>query len=77
MHNAAKDIGDAMSKVSAVVIFGDPLSAEPVAGIDGGRVSIVCHAGDDICSQGDLITLAHLTYAADATNAANFVVSHL
>ena len=78
VHNAASDVGsDAMSKVSAVVIFGDPDSHEAVSGIDSSRVMIVCHVGDDICDQGDLILIQHLTYAEDAASAASFVVSQL
>jgi cutinase len=78
VHNAANDVGDdAMSKVKAVVIFGDPDSHEPVNGIDPSRVKIICHEGDDICDQGDLILLQHLTYAEDAASAASFVVSQL
>ena len=77
VHNAASDIGDAMSSVSAVVIFGDPDSHEPVAGIDSSKVKVYCHDGDDICDQGDIILAQHLTYAADADDASSFIVSQL
>ncbi|KAK2593089.1 hypothetical protein QQS21_009219 [Conoideocrella luteorostrata] len=78
VHNAAKDLdANALSKVAAVVIFGDPMSKQPVQGVDPGRVKIVCHKGDNICDAGPIITISHLTYAADASAAASFVVSKL
>ncbi|EFY97686.1 cutinase domain protein [Metarhizium robertsii] len=78
VHNAAKNLdAKSMSKVKAVVIFGDPMSKEPVRGIDASRVSIVCHEGDDICDGGVFITPQHITYAEDAESSANFVVSKL
>ncbi|OAA36847.1 Cutinase [Metarhizium rileyi] len=76
VHNAAKNLDAAsMSKVKAVVIFGDPRSKEPVQGIDPSRVKIVCHDGDDICDGGVIITPVHLTYAVDADSSAAFVAS--
>jgi cutinase len=66
-----------MSKVKAVVVFGDPMSKTPVQNIDASRVKIVCHKGDDICNAGPIVTLQHITYAEDAASAASFVVSKL
>lgn len=78
VHNGATNAGaDAMSKVSSVVIFGDPFSHSPVDNIDSSKVKVVCHEGDNICDNGDLILLPHLTYAADAADAAQFVLSNL
>ncbi|WPH04379.1 Hypothetical protein R9X50_00727000 [Acrodontium crateriforme] len=78
VHNAATDAGsDLMSSISSVVIFGDPFSHQAVDNIDSSRVLIECHAGDDICNDGDLILLQHLTYADKAAEAASFVVSKL
>ena len=78
VHNAAAQLtSDQLSKVSSAVIFGDPLSHQAVKGIDASRVHIVCHAGDDICSQGFIIGLPHLTYAEDAASSASFVASKL
>lgn len=48
-----------------------------VEGIDPSRVLVACHDGDSICKFGDVLTLKHLTYAADTTMAAAFVVAHL
>jgi cutinase len=79
VHNAAYQLSaDAMSKVKAVVVFGDPMSKVPVAGIDPHRVLIVCHKGDNICRhEGPFVTPQHLTYADDARDAAQFLVSRL
>ncbi|PNY28395.1 Cutinase [Tolypocladium capitatum] len=78
VHNAAADLdAGTMSKVSAVVIFGDPYSAQAVANIDASRVKIICHGGDNICDNGPLILLPHLTYAEDAGAAASFVMSQI
>lgn len=38
---------------------------------------MICHDGDDICQFGDIILLAHLTYAQNATAAAAWVVKQL
>ncbi|KAJ6438782.1 carbohydrate esterase family 5 [Purpureocillium lavendulum] len=76
VHDAASNLSaDVMSRVSAVVIFGDPYSSRPVDNIDSSRVRIICHQGDNICENGPIILLPHLTYAADAGSAADFVVS--
>lgn len=39
------------------------------------KVDTYCHAGDDICLNGDLVLVPHLTYAENAAAAAAFVVS--
>ncbi|KAF3350607.1 Sugar transporter STL1 [Verticillium dahliae VDG2] len=61
-----------MAKVSSVVTFGDPRNPAPIAGADG-KTLILCHPNDAVCS-GGFITVAHLTYGANATAAAAFVV---
>jgi cutinase len=38
------------------------------------KVDTYCHAGDNICVNGDLILVPHLTYAENAAAAAAFVV---
>ena len=38
------------------------------------KVDTYCHDGDNICVNGDLILLPHLTYAENAAAAAAFVV---
>jgi len=61
-----------MSKISAVVTFGDPRNQTTIAGAEG-KILIICHENDAVCS-GGFITVDHLTYADDADTAAQFVV---
>lgn len=77
VHNAANFLGSTMSKVSAVVVFGDPMSHSRVSNIDQSRVKIICHQGDNICEQGAIILPQHITYAIDAGSASSFVASKL
>lgn len=78
VHHAAADLdAGTMSKVSAVVIFGDPYSKQAVANIGASRVKIICHEGDNICDNGPIILPQHLTYAEDADAAASFVMSQI
>lgn len=66
---------DVVSRVSSVVLFGDPRNGTAVAGVDQGRVLSLCNAQDNICAKGgDRITLDHLTYNRDAPQAAMFVM---
>ena len=51
-------------------------SSQPVTGVSATDTDIICHAGDDICINGDLVLPPHLTYAVNAASAAAFVVSH-
>ncbi|KAJ4387622.1 hypothetical protein N0V93_008219 [Gnomoniopsis smithogilvyi] len=77
-HLTAADLPAAtMQQVSAVVTFGDPDSTTPVANIDASKVLVICHDGDDICQFGTLVLPQHLTYAENATAAANWVVGKL
>ncbi|KAK8080279.1 alpha/beta-Hydrolase [Apiospora hydei] len=76
VHNAAKLLPAAtMAAVSSVVIFGDPYSKFPVQGASPNKVSVVCHLGDDICVNGDLVLLSHLTYLTDASAAATYILA--
>ena len=43
--------------------------------IDSSKVDTYCNFGDDICSDGLIITVEHLIYAEDATAAAAFIVA--
>ncbi|KAK7709634.1 hypothetical protein SLS63_013179 [Diaporthe eres] len=66
---------DVASRVSSVVLFGDPRNGTAVAGVDQARVLSLCNAQDDICAKGgDKITLDHLTYNRNAPQAAMFVM---
>lgn len=63
------------SRISSVVLFGDPRNGTAVAGIDAARVLSFCNADDDICAKGgDAVTVDHLVYNRDAPAAAMFVM---
>lgn len=63
------------SKISSVVLFGDPRNGTTVAGVDAARVVSFCNTDDNICAKsGDIVTLDHLTYNRDAPAAAMFVM---
>ncbi len=47
----------------------------PIPNVATSKIDVYCHAGDDICLNGDLILPPHLTYAEDAAAAAAFVTS--
>ncbi|KAH8723270.1 cutinase, partial [Phaeosphaeriaceae sp. PMI808] len=55
-----------MSKISSVVTFGDPRNPAPITGA----------SGKSLCLQGGFINIAHLTYGANATMAAQFVIQN-
>ncbi|KAH8816450.1 putative cutinase precursor [Xylogone sp. PMI_703] len=75
VHNAISQLPAATaSAISKVVIFGDPDESTAVANVDSSKILIVCHSGDNICVNGDLILVPHLTYGANAEQAASFVV---
>ncbi|RYO98548.1 hypothetical protein DL764_007055 [Monosporascus ibericus] len=71
VHNAAKQLGDVSSKVTASVTFGDPFQRQDVAGVENQKV--FCNVGDGVCLGTFVITPAHLTYGSDANAAADFV----
>ncbi|PBP21072.1 cutinase [Diplocarpon rosae] len=37
------------SRITSVVMFGDPKNGTALNGVDASRVMTICHAGDDIC----------------------------
>ncbi|KAK8051711.1 carbohydrate esterase family 5 protein [Apiospora rasikravindrae] len=77
VHNAAKLLpASTMAAVSSVVIFGDPYSKFPVQGASPSKVLVVCHLGDDICNNGDLVLPPHLTYLMDVDAAATYILAH-
>ncbi|KAK7997413.1 hypothetical protein PG990_009886 [Apiospora arundinis] len=77
VHNAAKLLpASTVAALSSVVIFGDPYSRYPVQGASPAKVLIICHPGDDICVDGDLILLPHLTYVVNVDQAATYILAH-
>lgn len=61
-----------MAKINSVVLFGDPGNPAPVPGAEG-KIKVFCHEDDAVC-KGGFITVDHLTYAEDASAAAQFVL---
>jgi hypothetical protein len=61
-----------MAKINSVVTFGDPGNPAVITGAQD-KTLIICHENDSVCA-GGFITVDHLTYASDASTAAQFVV---
>ena len=73
MHLAAAALpANTTSKISSVVLFGDPKNGTAVQGVDAKKVMTFCHPNDDICKGGDDISLSHLNYSLNAGDAAMF-----
>ncbi|KAF5357980.1 hypothetical protein D9756_001208 [Leucocoprinus leucothites] len=78
VHLAAGQISSAVqNRVAAVVVFGDPDNGDGFPGVLNGRSITFCADGDNICDGGDIILPPHLSYGANAGDAAAFVASHL
>lgn len=76
VHNAIGLLpASVASWISKVVIFGDPDNGKALPNVAASKVDTYCHAGDNICVNGDLILVPHLTYGENAAAAAAFVVS--
>ncbi|KAE8155098.1 cutinase-domain-containing protein [Aspergillus avenaceus] len=76
VHNAVEQLpAETASKISSVLLFGDPYEGKTLPNVDASRVKTVCHDGDTICQNSVIILPAHLTYAVDVASAADFAVS--
>ncbi|KAE8132786.1 cutinase-domain-containing protein [Aspergillus pseudotamarii] len=76
VHNAVEQLpAEHASKISSVLLFGDPYKGKALPNVDASRVHTVCHAGDTICENSVIILPAHLTYAVDVASAADFAVA--
>ncbi|KAL9623499.1 MAG: hypothetical protein Q9160_002179 [Pyrenula sp. 1 TL-2023] len=61
------------NRVAAVVLFGDPDNGQPFARIPANKVDTFCAAGDLICAGQPVVLPPHLSYGANAGQAAAFV----
>lgn len=61
--------------VSSAVIFGDPNNGKPVGKVSTANTKVFCAAGDLICAGQAVILPPHLSYGANANQAAKFVMS--
>ncbi|KFY32613.1 hypothetical protein V493_00035 [Pseudogymnoascus sp. VKM F-4281 (FW-2241)] len=74
VHNAAKKLSAATAaKITSIVFFGDPNEGDPVRGVSPSNVLTICHAKDNICEGGIMVSGEHLNYGVDAMAAATFV----
>jgi len=63
--------------VSSSVIFGDPNNGDAVGNVPAASTKIICATGDLICAGQAVILAPHLSYGANANQAAQFVVSNM
>ncbi|KAF5861201.1 hypothetical protein ETB97_000514 [Aspergillus alliaceus] len=76
VHNAVEQLPAAdASKISSVLLFGDPYKGKALPHVDASKVHTVCHEGDTICKNSVIILPPHLTYAVDVASAADFAVA--
>jgi len=77
VHNAAASQGLDDTKISAVVLFGDPFNGQSVGSVPSSKVLEICASGDDVCNGSGTfaITSAHLSYGNNAAQAASFIES--
>lgn len=63
--------------VKSAVIFGDPNNGDAVGKVAAANTKVICHTGDLICAGQSIILAPHLTYGADAMEAAAFVTTNM
>lgn len=59
------------------VVFGDPFKGRPFPNIDSSKVKTFCFALDLICEDTIVVDSYHLSYAVDATPAAEWVAGQV
>lgn len=71
VHNAASKLSS--GQVSGAVLFGDPFRSQAVENVDASKVKEFCAQGDPVCLNGANV-MAHISYGADAEEAAQFLI---
>lgn len=61
--------------VKSAVVFGDPDNGKPVGKVAAANTKVFCAKGDLICAGQAVILPPHLSYGANAGQAAQFVMS--
>ncbi|EMD62191.1 hypothetical protein GGP41_002352 [Bipolaris sorokiniana] len=78
VHNAAAMLSaDDSAFVSSAVIFGDPDNGQAVGKVAAANTKVICATGDLICAGQAIILPPHLSYGANANEAAKFVTSKM
>jgi cutinase len=57
------------------VVFGDPDKDQPIENISSDDILTFCAEGDLICQGEPIVLIPHLSYGANAPQAADFVAS--
>ncbi|KAF8889140.1 cutinase [Infundibulicybe gibba] len=77
-HLAADKLSSAtQDRRQGCVVFGDPDNNQGFPGVLDARSITFCAQRDDICDGGATINAAHLSYGANAGQAASFVASRV
>ncbi|EAU37794.1 predicted protein [Aspergillus terreus NIH2624] len=71
VHNAASKLSS--GQVSGAVLFGDPFRSQAVENVESSKVKEFCAQGDPVCLNGANV-IAHISYGADAEEAAQFLI---
>ncbi|PPR02008.1 hypothetical protein CVT24_011131 [Panaeolus cyanescens] len=74
---AARLSSTVQNRVVAVVTFGDPYRDRALPGVLQSRRKTFCAYGDLICEGQPIVLAPHLTYGADAGEAASFVAARV
>ncbi|KIM48552.1 carbohydrate esterase family 5 protein [Hebeloma cylindrosporum] len=78
VHLAAAQLSATVqNRVVAAVTFGDPNRDKALPGVLQGRRKTFCAAGDLICTGSAIVLPPHLSYGANAQEAASFVVARV
>ncbi|KIM48563.1 carbohydrate esterase family 5 protein [Hebeloma cylindrosporum] len=78
VHLAAAQLSATVqNRVVAAVTFGDPNRDKSLPGVLQGRRKTFCAAGDLICTGSVIVLPSHLSYGANAQEAASFVVGRV
>jgi cutinase len=79
VHNALNSQGLSATQVSAAVLFGDEGNGQALGNLNKSKVLEICASGDYICNGSGvlIITSAHISYGANADQAAQYVISTL
>lgn len=67
-----RSLSDSLTQLS---LFSNADDNQAISNVDSSKVDTYCHSGDNICVNGDLILVPHLTYAENVAAAASFAIA--